>query len=258
MSHETPSPSRVQMLTADLQREKIQKNPVIVFSISEKQYILLDGTNRFYACKNLGWKWIAVQKADLSSRSIRLSNWGYYGNSLPLEALRERVLSLGMKEHAPTGAPGIPRPDYFLFGWHSAEGHRYFYLEPAGGFAENLVERKAEGCRKIMESFLLQFSLHRFAPEAPPPQVSDTVFFLLPTFNKKDIIHLAQSGVKLPSGVTRFLIAGRALGLEVPAEWLTGEIGLSEAQEKLKAHIQERVSLGRMRFYSESVFVFNE
>ena len=62
----------------------------------------------------------------------------------------------------------------------------------------------------------------------------------------------------IPTGITRHLIPGRALGLNLALDFLTA-LPTGEAK---RAHFQQyldRLEIeGRIRFYEESVFIMNE
>ncbi|HUJ75974.1 MAG TPA: hypothetical protein VL359_14015, partial [bacterium] len=67
-----------------------------------------------------------------------------------------------------------------------------------------------------------------------------------------------QDGVMLPTGITRHLIPGRALGINLPLGFLT-ELPDEAAKTKHFEQYMNRVEIeGRIRFYEESVFIMNE
>ena len=110
-----------------------------------------------------------------------------------------------------------------------------------------------EGQSKLERIKLADFSLL--------PEVLHQVDYqlcLFPVLAKNELLQLAKENVMIPTGLTRHLIPGRALGLNLDLDFLTE---LKSAQEKI-AHFQRYVDAlemeGRIRFYEESVFVMNE
>ena len=93
------------------------------------------------------------------------------------------------------------------------------------------------------------------------PEVIRTVehqLCLFPCLFKEELLELARAEVMIPTGITRHLIPGRALGLNLDLEFLTA---LPDEEAK-QAHFQNYLNRleieGRIRFYEESVFIMNE
>ena len=59
-------------------------------------------------------------------------------------------------------------------------------------------------------------------------------------------------------GVTRHLISGRALGVNVPLVLLAGDRPLEEKNAWLHGHLQNRLRRHMVRLYEEPTFVFDE
>ncbi len=97
---------------------------------------------------------------------------------------------------------------------------------------------------------------YRRLPEALHAAPHQLVLF--PTITKVELLALARAGAHIPTGITRHLIPGRALGLNLPLGFLEE---LDDEASKL-AHFREFVQglemAGRIRYYEESVFIMNE
>jgi hypothetical protein len=59
-------------------------------------------------------------------------------------------------------------------------------------------------------------------------------------------------------GITRHVVAGRALGMDVPLEWLTDSQSLEAKNAWLNDLILQRLKANKVRLYQEPVFVFDE
>ena len=81
---------------------------------------------------------------------------------------------------------------------------------------------------------------------------------LVPTLSKVELMQLVHDRIMIPTGFTRHIIPGRALGLNLDLAFLTE---LPTAAEKMR-HFQEVVDdlemKGRIRFYEESAYIMNE
>jgi len=81
---------------------------------------------------------------------------------------------------------------------------------------------------------------------------------VFPTFSKDEIRELAGAPTKLPSGVTRHVISGRALRVNIPLEVLTAPGAARDKDQWLKARIHEMLVDERIRYYPEATFLFDE
>ena len=80
---------------------------------------------------------------------------------------------------------------------------------------------------------------------------------VFPRYHPDEIRRLALNGSKLPMGVTRHIIPGRALRINIPLDVLSGDDPLDQKNawlDEWKAKMRER----RARFYQEPVFLFDE
>jgi len=88
------------------------------------------------------------------------------------------------------------------------------------------------------------------------PDLSAVVVF--PCYTCGEIMSTALDGAKLPMGVTRHAISGRALGLNVDLAMLDSDIPLEQKNVRLRNLIRSKIRMNRVRFYPEPVFRFDE
>ena len=95
------------------------------------------------------------------------------------------------------------------------------------------------------------------AAKARYPDV--TALLVYPRFHPDEILEIATSGARLPAGITRHVIPGRALRLNIPLEVLadTGR-SVEEKNRWLASWVAERVAQKNVRFYEESTVLFDE
>jgi hypothetical protein len=77
-------------------------------------------------------------------------------------------------------------------------------------------------------------------------------------FRKKEILELARNAAKLPAGVTRHIVPGRALRVNLPLEVVLRHGSVEEKNAWLRAWIQHRLQEGRVRSYLEPTILFDE
>jgi hypothetical protein len=81
---------------------------------------------------------------------------------------------------------------------------------------------------------------------------------IFPRFRVRDILDLAGAGYLLPTGITRFTVAPRALHLNYPLKELAANKTLEEKNSELRTWIQERIASKGIRYYAEPTFLFDE
>jgi hypothetical protein len=86
--------------------------------------------------------------------------------------------------------------------------------------------------------------------------VGELVVF--PTFTKRDIVEVARAPVKLPTGITRHLIPGRALRLNVPLSVLTSPGDVAAKNRWLQEELHRKLLDHQIRYYPEATFLFDE
>ena len=72
------------------------------------------------------------------------------------------------------------------------------------------------------------------------------------------LLRLAAAEVMIPTGLTRHLIPGRALGINLDLALVTGPESPAEKEAFFQAFVDRLSMEGHIRFYEESVFIMNE
>ncbi|TMJ10820.1 MAG: hypothetical protein E6H02_07565 [Bacillati bacterium ANGP1] len=81
---------------------------------------------------------------------------------------------------------------------------------------------------------------------------------IFPPIDKADILHLVAGGGRLPAGITRHLVSGRVLRLNVPLEWLQSPETVAAKQCRLDAMAEARWQAHGVRYYAEATYLFDE
>lgn len=262
--HEHPERRRTLRLVERLRSDALLRNPPIVADMHDGHYLLLDGANRVSAFAELGLTHVPVQVVDYGDPEVQLKGWHHLvleGRSL---GLRERYAAL----------PGVRLEPLS----HDSLGHhlelRTVYavlvedqrtcaglLPVAAGEID--VEERLAVLEQVVSAYEGQSGLERIKL-ADYDQLSEAFrsvehqLVLYPALHKGELLHLAARGIMIPTGLTRHLIPGRALGINVGLAFLS-ELDDSQAkQAHFQRFIEDLDRAGRIRFYEEPVFIMNE
>jgi hypothetical protein len=263
--HEHPERRRTEKLLARLSAEKMLRNPPIVASMSPGEYLLLDGANRVSAFKDLALSHIAVQVVDYGDDQIQLRRWHHLlleGGALDLRTAYAEIEGITLKP--------VPQSEVFrrlelreVFAALVDEGQSCWGLfpnRPDDRYDLQLLLRVLEQVVRAYEG-RIQLERIKLADPSDIPEVfsgRDHQLVLFPHFSKSELVQLVAQDLRIPTGITRHVIPGRALGLNLELGFLSE---LSDEQAKIEhfqAYLDQLQLEGRIRFYQESVYILNE
>ncbi|MFQ5409063.1 MAG: ParB N-terminal domain-containing protein [Anaerolineales bacterium] len=256
--HEEDDPYRVRRLQRALAEDGVQRNPVIV-SEHAHHLIVLDGATRTSALRELGYRDVLVQVVDYHSDQIELGVWhhvivGMTANRLLAELADVEALSI-----EPADPASIRRmlADREIVGCIIMRNGQEFAV-----LAEGDINSQATSLCQLVAVYRGKARVHRTTTVELPalteeyPDLAAVVAF--PQYEADEIVQIAQEGDKVPMGITRHVIAGRALGVGVPLTMLTDEQSLQEKNDWLRGFIRQRLHANKIRLYQEPVFLFDE
>jgi hypothetical protein len=84
------------------------------------------------------------------------------------------------------------------------------------------------------------------------------VLVLFPPFEKNEVMQLVTDNLKLPTGLIRHSIPGRVLRVNIQLDVLRSDLSLEDKNEWLEAFIRMRMQERYVRFYLESVYIFDD
>jgi hypothetical protein len=86
-----------------------------------------------------------------------------------------------------------------------------------------------------------------------------TALVRFPSYVPEEIMRLADDGYKLPTGITRHIIHGRALRVNLPLSLLMDETRTTQQKnEWLRDWSKKKLARREIRYYQESTFLFDE
>jgi hypothetical protein len=257
--HEEPDPGRVRRLTDGLRRDGVLRNPPVVAPMPQGTATVLDGANRVTALRELGIPHAVVQAVEYERPEISLSTWRHYVCEEGRERLRDRVAGL-----AGVHVSVLRDPLEVGVRLERREGAAAVVDARGGTLLGPGTDpvAAAETLNRVVALYLGRDRIHRVENgddvDALTAGYGPGTLVVFRTFEKSDILLLAARGGRLPTGITRHIIPGRALRINAPLDWLAEASDASAKQARLEASLRQRWLDHGVRHYAESTFLFDE
>ncbi len=262
--HEREDETRAGRLSERLRHSGVLKNPPIVTEVRSPErgecLVVLDGANRVSAARASDLPHFLVQVVRYEDPGIELTTWHHALSGFAYESL-ERELA---------GIPGLTLRHEGLSHARALLARREAVAYVVSGEDGALT---LHGGRELHEqNALLNAVVDLYRDRVPFHRVSGdslsgakarlpdvTALVVYPTFQPDEILEIATSGARLPAGITRHVIPGRALRLNIPLETLADPgRSLEEKNRWLASWVAERMAQKNVRFYEESTVLFDE
>jgi hypothetical protein len=133
---------------------------------------------------------------------------------------------------------------------------RVFLVRPAPGMSRlDAINRFVE---TYMEAGLVSRTLSRDveALRHEFPDLKAVVFFS--EYEVEQVLQVARAGKVLPAGITRFIIPGRVLRLNIDLEYLKSSDSLRQKNRWLSHLLVDKLANNRIRYYAEPVYLLDE
>jgi hypothetical protein len=256
--HEDYDARRVRELKVRLRRNNVLKNPVITVECDDC-YIVLDGATRTQALLEMDIPHIIVQVVSYDDPGIQLESWYHAINEPDPTCLLNKIGAIHGMRSRPAELKDL-KPSLngrrHMLGFLTKDG-RAVCFQSTLGFKERCLQ-----LNQIVQLYRDKAHVHRTTEVDLPallPRYPDlSALILFPPFKPADVIHSAMNNVKFPMGITRHLIPGRALGLNVPLTILEQDTGLEEKNVWLERMILDRIQKNSVRQYEETTFIFDD
>lgn len=258
--HEDCDPRRVERLSLRINDEALLKNPPIVAAIPDSDaYVVLDGANRAQAFAKLDIPHIIAQLVSYTDSGVELDTWYHVVAGMQIAEF----------EHALTQVTGLHLLDCSLEQAREAlvNHQAAAYIVSAQGVrmvsnTSNSLKHDPRLLNNLVSIYKGKANIYRASNdiwEKQEPYYPDiTALVIFPRLTPADIIGAAQSGEKIPTGITRHIIPHRALNINFPLDVLQADWPQEHKDAWLQDWLMERMAANAIRFYSESTFSFNE
>jgi hypothetical protein len=257
--HEAPETDRVARLVERLAEDRHLLNPPIVAPLTQARgYLLIDGANRVSAMRLLGYHCVPVQIVDYNDPNLRLASWHHAVMRLSWADWLMQLRALGLliepvSSESAEGALVTRRAGAALL---AADGEAA--VLPASG----ALQADVHAITKMIDTYRKSYTFERVDQtnllELRSIYPDLTVLLLFPVFEKSEVTQLVTDNLKLPTGLTRHSIPGRSLRVNIQLDVLRSDLSLEEKNEWLEAFIRMRIQERHVRFYPESVFIFDD
>lgn len=258
--HEQYDPLRVDRLVGLLRKEQVLNNPILVTQLpGTEKYVVLDGATRVSSLCELGCRDALAQVIDYNDPGIGIGRWHHLLRGIPAEIFLADIEQI----------PGVRLELTTL-----ADAERALALREISCvliFADGRVHAVHAGSdlatqvaaiNQVVGLYRGKAEVFRLAARRADrlwiEGESFNIALIFPAFTPEEVLKMARNGARLPMGVTRHIVPGRALGLGVSLDLLRAEIPLDEKNARLQHLVRTRIEQKKVRLYQEPVFVFDE
>ena len=253
--HEDVDLARVAALIERLSTDGILRNPPIVARLDGGQRLLLDGANRIAALRRLGIAHALVQTETFRDSALGLSHWNHVIRAQEATHILSHPPAdtrLYRSGEADDGSKGNPVCRLLL---------------PSGEDAVLVGPPDAAARAEVLRHLCARYTHPRARLARIAHRDRDQVRSAYPDFgglleyayvSKEEVLAIAEAGERLPSGITRFLVPRRVLGFNLPLSFLEVNLPLDEKRRRLEDLVADRFGSGRVRYYAEPAFVFDD
>ncbi|MEQ8673360.1 MAG: hypothetical protein RLP44_02840 [Aggregatilineales bacterium] len=252
LPHEEHDSQRSKNLVEKFKHADVMINPPLVAPINATQYVILDGANRCYTFKQLGYPHILVQVVSYESGYVDLNTWNHIISDWELGEFIEEIKQLdGIEIHDEQDSSALA----------------HVILNNGQVLSLRAIVQSTHERNTLLRTFVTiyqqQARLYRTAINEPDelwllyPQAIAVVLF--PEYASADIIAAAKYQAFLPPGISRHIIHGRALKVNYPLKDLQSETtSLLEKNQRLQQWLQEKLAQRNVRYYAEATYQFDE
>lgn len=257
LPHEHVDNRRVHDLAARIKEDGFLANPPLV-SPWQGKYVVLDGATRTEALRWLHCPHVAAQVVSLDQ--VQLYTWNHAVLETATHTLLTHLQHLegitlvpaslaevrqGLKERR--FLAGIVAPEDQTFGVQAPTPTSHDEIKALNALVDTYMSQ-AQVERTLADDWS---SLQREYPDA-------ALLVLFPAYTPEEVMNFVTSGQRLPAGITRFVIPGRILRLNIDLDILSNSASLGEKNRQLQDYLSERLARRRVRYYEEPVILLDE
>ena len=256
--HEHIDQKRVNRLANRLQKDGRLSNPPVVMETDDGRYMVLDGATRTAAFRQLGYPHGVVQLASPED-GLGLHTWFHVIQQIDedqLLSLMNNLSNINLEQVEPDKADDIMFEYGGLCYVHFANG-RVFLVHAKPGV--NRLDALNQLTAAYIEAAHVDRTLNDnvISLRMEYPEMAAVVFF--PEYTVTQVMQATlSSGRYFPAGITRFIIPGRILRLNIETDVLQSDKPLWEKNRWLHHLLLDRQGKGGIRFYAEPVFLLDE
>lgn len=256
--HEETDVFRVAKLKKRIETSGILRNPPIVAHM-ESGYVVLDGATRTTSLKEMGASHLLAQVVPYGKGGIDVETWNHILPDMSDSDIIETIGNLPGLQLTPTHHSNADT----LLNQRRIAG--YIYCSPDSSLmieSDTTLAAMTSLLGTIVATYKKHGEIYRLAQndleQIIAKRTEHSAVMVFPRFTADEIRIIAQSEQKLPAGITRHIIPGRVLNVNIPLDWLLGAGTTKEKTQWLDAWLSAKIVDSKVRYYHEPVFIFDE
>ncbi|RPI69304.1 MAG: hypothetical protein EHM43_02240 [Ignavibacteriae bacterium] len=265
--HEETDPARVSRLRSSLEGELVLRNPPIAAAMPDGRYVVLDGATRTTALRELQVRHIPVQVVPYLEPETRLEAWYHVLPDAAADQARayvEHHASIVTRVDVETAREALNARQAtaalvesdgqaLLLTLHTDHAWIKSSAEPesAAGILRGLVGTYG-GAGEIYRI------VHTDLVDIVQREDHCPCVVMFPTFTPDEIMGVASHQDLLPAGITRHLISGRVLNMNMDLDVLRRDQPLNEKNQWMRDWLTAKILAKKVRYYHEPVFIFDD
>jgi hypothetical protein len=273
--HEKHDAQRSAPLVARLRGEGTLKNPPIVAPIEgEGRYVVLDGTNRVEAIAALGYPHIVVQVVDYDDPALVVDTWFHLVSGVPcddffyalhtIDGLRIKPSDLlharaEVARHAAMAYVIVPIPCGSV---PPTPNVAHTQSDVHLLYADGDLHQQVAILNQMVTLYDGPGRIHRVNTDQLdqwlPYYENIAALVVFSRYQPSEIVELARRGACLPPGITRHVIPRRALRINFPLNILADDRPIEDKNAWLQEWLRSKLANKEIRYYQESIFLFDE
>ena len=259
--HEELDEQRSWPLVERIRADGVLLNPPVVTPLDhgDARMVALDGANRLFALRHLGYNCALVQVVHYGADSVQLSTWAHVVRGLSTDGLFEAINGLDNicmypEDRIEAEAMLARRKAMLLMMYAGGEVYVVDGCED--------IEDRSVLLLRVVNTYKALGALNRSASNDLDevrrlfPDV--TALAVFPHYHPAEVIEAARDGAHLPAGITRHIIHGRALRVGYPLCELATADSFEAKNARLAAWLHQRAADRRIRLYAEATYLFDE
>ncbi|MEW9673077.1 ParB N-terminal domain-containing protein [Ammoniphilus sp. 3BR4] len=235
--HEEHEGARLDTTCSAIREEGVLRHPPLAMPIRDGRYLILDGAHRTCALQKLGCYRIPVQV--VKGEDLRLEAWDHV---VPEGSWLHELRNYPSLHWTPT--PNQARPVAVV---RQANGERYFvYYQSSSVYHFHNLDM----WHQMVRSYSKQYAVKRLPHSNDFRLEPGLVRLSYPAYTVQQLEETVLAGKVMPAGVTRFMVNGRLLNLQIPLKLLLESQFVQEEWNQYREQWADS-----LRLYSEPVYL---
>ena len=256
VKHELIDPRRVEKLKATLSQANVFTNPPIIAEDKDK-YIVLDGATRTTAMNELGFNHMIVQVIS-NLNECQLDTWQHVIRKVEprqIIDLLDTMPEITLVE-TPGGDVLEKMAEHGGLCYMITTNEKCYHIQPSPGV--NHLDALNKLTNAYIEASVVTRTTQRDIGELIKAYPDMAALMVFPKYDPQQVVQIARSGRALPAGITRFLIPGRVMRLNVQMNMLKAGTTLQEKNQWLYQFTMDKLDHDEARLYQEPVYLLDE